>query len=1516
MLPLADSPVINAGSGNTSAFDQRGETRVSGAALDIGAVETGSLPLYNLIPIRDPIVTLATDRLQLLGNREGLSLREAVVLCKPQTSITFDPQLAGTSILLQLGQINVTHPISIEASALTSPVTISGEDLSRIFFVAGDASLDINGVNFTSAKSTHEPGGAFLVYGNLELSNAQINLSSATFGGGIASFRGSTIFLKNSRIVENSASQYGGGLALDGLISIEDSQVNNNTATLDGGGIYCNHNFSISRSLISSNTALRDGGGIFLNDSNAKVISNTTIYGNHSQGGGGGIRNLGSLTLNQCTISGNNSEFSGGGIYDQVSAYSNNSGITLQSSIICENTAPDSSNYSGNSPSSPWSDSLIDIDPVLSELRDNGGPTHSMLPLEGSPAIDPITGTQTLPHDTDQRGYFRTIGATSDIGAIEAESSPNTQTIVTNPRDLDREFPPTGDMTLREAIKFAQTGATITFSPFLETNKILLDMGEITINREVTINGFTPSGNIEISGSGASRIFVISKNADCVLNHCLLSNGRSDEGGGAILAHAKLTLESCIIEKSNARDGGAIRHSSELFISNCHFKECSANFSSGGAIRTLSPGSLTATRSIFEKNSANDRLNGRGGAIHSSSQCIITDCYFKLNQTDDEGGGLYSSGNTTISNTTFSQNIAGRHGGLYLTSSGTHTVSNSTVTQNVGGGIGMINNGNSTITHCTITGNIGTTGSTSVGVYSIGTDLIITNSIICENLPPSRFLAPTPPNFFGNFSEESSGNLIDQTARLSPLAQNGGFAPTMVPMPDSPALDLGVSTLLTLDQHEEARIVGLAPDAGSTERGNGSQSEPSLILNPIVSSASYNPDIPFDSSDLTLGQALRVAQSGSTVTFSPALANADITIPYSTTLARSITVNGQHPSLNLKITSPDQSSYLTIDNEITASLNNIAFSNILVRSKGTLSLSRCEVSGIHAERENGAIVASGILNITECSLHDNTIVRNIIHDEGAGASIYLTTGSVATIKRSAFYDNLARKGGAIYAEADTSLYTTASTFSQNFALDEGGAIYTNGEISLKDTTISQNKSRTDSAGLYATTLSPEISNCIIAGNQAPTNPDFSENLVISKINNFLTSAPQLAPIGNYGGPTLTMAPLPYSPVIDAGSSSDELLDQRGENRIQGNSIDFGAVEHGQNLALEPQTIDNPVVRRSDDTIQFPIDPHNLSLREAATFASPGSTVTFSPNFETVEPETLTTDSLFFFWLPELRDLNAVSAPLEMGEITINTSLTIQGIVGDQKVTIDPLGRSRAFTITPQANVVFENLKFINGIEGKGGAILNLGILELLRCEVSNCHAPVFGAAIYNDISGHLKITNSLVSENVSPYDPSIIFSKGFLEATNSTFSENNGAPTIHAVNGETILNQVTIAKNMQGVVADSGSIKINFSTIAQNSDGGLSLINDSMLTLNSSVFFQNQDDLEASILSESLGDQRSIQGSNLGLSELGNYGGDTPTMPPLPTSLVINMAGPRLFTKDQRGLSREATGLDLSLIHI
>jgi hypothetical protein len=55
--------------------------------------------------------------------------------------------------------------------------------------------------------------------------------------------------------------------------------------------------------------------------------------------------------------------------------------------------------------------------------------------------------------------------------------------------------------------------------------------------------------------------------------------------------------------------------------------------------------------------------------------------------------------------------------------------------------------------------------------------------------------------------------------------------------------------------------------------------------------------------------------------------------------------------------------------------------------------------------------------------------------------------------------------------------------------------------------------------------------------------------------------PRLGPLANNGGPTLTHAPLPGSPVIDAGTSDLHLLtDQRGFPRVQGNATDIGAVE--------------------------------------------------------------------------------------------------------------------------------------------------------------------------------------------------------------------------------------------------------------------------------------------------------------------------------------------------------------------
>jgi hypothetical protein len=68
--------------------------------------------------------------------------------------------------------------------------------------------------------------------------------------------------------------------------------------------------------------------------------------------------------------------------------------------------------------------------------------------------------------------------------------------------------------------------------------------------------------------------------------------------------------------------------------------------------------------------------------------------------------------------------------------------------------------------------------------------------------------------------------------------------------------------------------------------------------------------------------------------------------------------------------------------------------------------------------------------------------------------------------------------------------------------------------------------------------------------------------------------PKLGPLADNGGPTLTMALLPGSPAIDAGSAvGGPATDQRGVPRPQGPSVDIGAFEF-QYPQFAPATIEN------------------------------------------------------------------------------------------------------------------------------------------------------------------------------------------------------------------------------------------------------------------------------------------------------------------------------------------------------
>jgi hypothetical protein len=136
-------------------------------------------------------------------------------------------------------------------------------------------------------------------------------------------------------------------------------------------------------------------------------------------------------------------------------------------------------------------------------------------------------------------------------------------------------------------------------------------------------------------------------------------------------------------------------------------------------------------------------------------------------------------------------------------------------------------------------------------------------------------------------------------------------------------------------------------------------------------------------------------------------------------------------------------------------------------------------------------------------------------------------------------------------------------------------------VTLTSSTLSANQASQGGGGAidnYGGANTVTVGNSIIAGNSCPYGPDFS-NGVVSLGSNLVgqtdgssgwvgsdltgTSAapldPVLAPLGNYGGPTQTMALLAGSPALNAGDPSQlGTADQRGVVRSGG--VNIGAYQ--------------------------------------------------------------------------------------------------------------------------------------------------------------------------------------------------------------------------------------------------------------------------------------------------------------------------------------------------------------------
>ena len=180
-------------------------------------------------------------------------------------------------------------------------------------------------------------GGGIENWGTLILTNSAISGNSAGAGGGISSPGTSTI--SGSTISENSAGYNGGGIytgSFHGVLTITDSTISGNSAADSGGGISSEGGLSIANTIISGNSAVSHGGGICISSSwsvGATTITGSTIAENSVTGSGGGIYNGrdSTVTITGCVLSGNSAD-TGGGI-------GNSGKLTLSGATISNNSA-------------------------------------------------------------------------------------------------------------------------------------------------------------------------------------------------------------------------------------------------------------------------------------------------------------------------------------------------------------------------------------------------------------------------------------------------------------------------------------------------------------------------------------------------------------------------------------------------------------------------------------------------------------------------------------------------------------------------------------------------------------------------------------------------------------------------------------------------------------------------------------------------------------------------------------------------------------------------------------------------------------------------------------------------------------------------------------------------------------------------------------------------------------------------------------------------------------------------
>jgi hypothetical protein len=382
-----------------------------------------------------------------------------------------------------------------------------------------------------------------------------------------------------------------------------------------------------------------------------------------------------------------------------------------------------------------------------------------------------------------------------------------------------------------------------------------------------------------------------------------------------------------------------------------------------------------------------------------------------------------------------------------------------------------------------------------------------------------------------------------------------------------------------------------------------------------------------------------------------------------------------------------------------------------------------------------------------------------------GGALYLKAGATK-ISGSTFASNLVRGitttvpslGGAIAventSEQDT-VIVNSSFYRNSVTLGSGAAINALlGKATVINTSFSENGGTDEFSGATTTLYAGNdlyISNSIISAKNGTKNCGDNRAIIQPRAivddgnniewpqnsGNVCQNMKHEDPLyqtldgANYGGPTFSLKTKGNSPAINGANlvkcTGVQVfnIDQRGAFRVINGSegCDIGAVEYD---SVPRKTVTNLIDRDSGQC-----NDTDCTLREAVTYAYPGSVISFAVT----------------------GDIN-----LTLGRIPVTKGLTIQGRISTVKSGLNPVtirggGTTALFSVDTTEQVTFNNLNFYDGFtysENGGAIVASVGDVRIAinRSEFKNNRATQ-GGAISIPTSGTLVINSSLFWENNS-----------------------------------------------------------------------------------------------------------------------------------------------------------------------